>query len=111
MINDAALGISNDTKLHLVPIKDKTHFDSNNLYDFRAKTLGGGIGIEHRLAEKNLNSIILPYTTTVIPKNPKIENTIVEYVDLHLREYLEENNYNVFLSGGVDNEKSAYIFF
>lgn len=110
MINDAALGISNDTKLHLVPIKDKTHFDSNNLYDFRAKTLSGGIGTEHRLAEKNLNSIILPYTTTVIPKNPKIENTIVEYVDLHLREYLEENNYNVFLSGGVDSENVANIF-
>lgn len=108
MIEDAKLGITNEAKLfNSLPITEKVPFGTD-VYDFRGHCLK-----DQRFIWGNdvvpRTSAILPYTTTSIPQNPKIENNIVDYVDLHLKEYLEENNYNLFLSGGVDSENMANI--
>ncbi len=48
-------------------------------------------------------------TTSPLNNKPKIENTISDYVKKHMFDMLQENNYNLFLSGGIDSENIANI--
>ena len=50
------------------------------------------------------------FTTDKLSNNPKIENTITQYVKTHMLDYLKENNYKIFLSGGIHSENIANIF-
>ena len=107
MIEHATIGsITKESNFYSAPILDNLNFSNINQYDFRKEIVKQNIFAK----SDEISEVVLPYTTTVIPKNPKIENTITEYVDIHLREYLQENNYNIFLSGGVDSENVANIF-
>ena len=58
----------------------------------------------------NTQDVDFVFTTSQLPKNPKIENTVIEYVKKHMTEYLKDGNYNLFLSGGIDSENIANIF-
>ena len=58
----------------------------------------------------NTQDVDFVFTTSQLPKNPKIENTVIEYVKKHMAEYLKEGKYNLFLSGGIDSENIANIF-
>lgn len=108
MIPTATVGITKESKLYSTPITQD--LEIKNAYDFRGQLISQfrqnpfGERLSHLTAD-----ISLPYTTTTIPTNPNIENNVVDYVELHLREYLQENNYNLFLSGGIDSENIANI--
>ena len=108
MIKYETVGITEQAKLYSIPITDNIHINNNNIFNFRNACIKDKRD-PFTKGLRNLNSVLLPYTTTSIPQNPKIENNITDYVDLHLREYLQENNYNLFLSGGVDSENIANI--
>ncbi len=91
-------------KLYTQKISQKSIIDDLGCYNFRKRILK-----EYSIYSMS-DEVDFSFTTSVLPKNPKIEKTVTEYVKKHLLEYLKDGNYNLFLSGGIDSENIANIF-
>lgn len=100
-------GIENQSILEYQTLQEEP-IDGSKAYNISFEYLK-----RNRIYNTDLQKVQLeqkvPISKTILSSNPNIENTIQEYVTKHLREYLQENNYNVFMSGGVDSENVANI--
>ena len=95
-----------DSQFHKQDIFQNCLLDDLNCFNFR-KFLVKYLSLH---TEDSMNDAKFIFTTDKLSNNPKIENTITQYVKTHMLDYLKENNYKIFLSGGIDSENIANIF-
>ncbi len=94
--------VSSD-KLYTQLVSENSFVDDLDCFNFR-KFLQKEYSVY-----SNTQDVDFVYTTSTLPENPKIENSLIDYVSKHMAEYLKEGNYNLFLSGGIDSENIANI--
>ena len=94
-----------DNVLHKFSLLEKTFLDDLDCFNIRHYYSKNRLIYTSHLDENPMFYV----STSTISKNPKIENSISEYVKKYMYEMLQENNYNLFLSGGIDSENIGNI--
>lgn len=93
-----------DSDLQRLDLYKKCFIDDLNSFNYRQYCIDTfGVYLQNDNVSK------FGITTSTLSQNVKIENTITEYVKKHMYDLLQDNNYNLFLSGGIDSENIANI--
>ncbi len=93
-----------DNELYKLDLYKNCFIDDLNSFNFRKYCINTfGVYIQ------NDDMSMFNVTKSTLPNNVKIENTTTDYVKKHMYDLLQENNYNLFLSGGIDSENIANI--
>jgi len=95
-----------DNELHKLNLLEKTFLDDLDCFNIGHYHSKDKLIYTHNLDDNPMFYV----STSTLSKNPKIENSISEYVKNHMYDMLQENNYNLFLSGGIDSENIGNIF-
>ena len=101
-----------DNELHKLKILQPCFIDDLDCFNFRkymAQTNAVYTTIESGMAG-GTNDAGFHLTTSKLNPNPNIEENLTDYVNNHMYDMLQENQYHLFLSGGIDSENIANIF-